>query len=74
MCGYKSKFVTMVIEGDIVVFKRKKDDLERQLAAIFPKIGGTYDYLLNIKTVQYTEESVRDLLKKRNRPEKNLKL
>ncbi len=63
MCGYKSKFVTMVIEGDIVVFKRKKDDLERQLAAIFPKIGGTYDYLLNIKTVQYTEESVRDLLK-----------
>ena len=63
MCGYKSKFVTMVIEGDIVVFKRKRDDLERQLSQLFPKIGGTYDYLLNIKTVQYTEESVRELLK-----------
>jgi DNA topoisomerase-2 len=29
----------------------------------FPRIGGTYDYLLNIRTVQYTEESVRELLK-----------
>jgi DNA topoisomerase-2 len=62
MCGYKSKFVTMVIEGDIVVFRRKKQDLERQLSAIFPQIGGTYDYLLNIKTVQYTEESVKALI------------
>jgi DNA topoisomerase-2 len=43
MCGYKSKFVTMVIEGDIVVFKRKKrDDLERQLSQVlFPQIAGT---------------------------------
>jgi DNA topoisomerase-2 len=62
MCGYKSKFVTMVIEGDIVVFKRKKDDLERQLAGIFPRINDSFDYLLNIKTVQYTEECVRELL------------
>ena len=38
MCSYKSKFVTMVIEGDIVVFKRKRDDLERQLAAISHKL------------------------------------
>jgi DNA topoisomerase-2 len=52
----------MVIEGDIVVFRRKKQDLERQLSAIFPQIGGTYDYLLNIKTVQYTEESVKALI------------
>ena len=62
MCGYKSKFVTMVIEGDIVVFKRKKQDLERQLSDIFPQISGSYDYLLNIKTVQYTEESVKALI------------
>jgi DNA topoisomerase-2 len=62
MCGYKSKFVTMVIEGDIIVFKRKKDDLERQLAGIFPRINDSFDYLLNIKTVQYTEECVRELL------------
>jgi DNA topoisomerase-2 len=63
MCEYKSKFVTMVINGEIVVFRRKKQELEDQLSSLFPKIGGTYDYLLNIKTVQYTDESVRELLK-----------
>src|SRR6056300_559692 len=74
MCGYKSKFVTMVIEGDIVVFKRKKDDLERQLAQIFPQIGGTYDYLLNIKTVQYTEECVRELLREAKQAREELEV
>ena len=64
MCGYKSHFVTMVINGSLIVFKRKKQELENQLSTLnFPRIGGTYDYLLNIRTVQYTEESVRELLK-----------
>jgi DNA topoisomerase-2 len=62
MCGYKSKFVTMVINGEIIVFKRKKVELEAELSSIFPRIGGTYDYLLNIKTIQYTEECVQDLI------------
>jgi len=63
MCEYKSKFVTMVINGDIIVFRRKKQELEDQLSSLFPQINGSWDYLLNIKTVQYTEESVRELLK-----------
>jgi DNA topoisomerase-2 len=62
MCDYKSRFVSMVINGDIVVFRRKKQDLENQLSDLFPEVNGSYDYLLNIKTVQYTDESVRDLL------------
>jgi DNA topoisomerase-2 len=62
MCAYKSRFVNMVINGEIVVFKRKKQDLELQLSESFPKINDTYDYLLNIKTVQYTDESVRELM------------
>jgi DNA topoisomerase-2 len=33
------------------------------MSQTFPKIEGNYDYLLNIKTVQYTEESVMSLLK-----------
>jgi len=74
MCGYKSKFVTMVIEGNIVVFKRKKQDLEEELSKTFPKIGGTYDYLLNIKTVQYTEESVKDLLKESKQAKEELEV
>jgi DNA topoisomerase-2 len=74
MCGYKSKFVTMVIEGNIVVFKRKKQDLEEELSKTFPKIGGTYDYLLNIKTVQYTEESVKDLIKESKQAKEELEV
>lgn len=62
MCGHKSKFVTMVIEGKLVVFKRKKQDLEAEMSTMFPKIDGSWDYLLNTKTVEYTEERVKSLI------------
>ena len=62
MCGHKSKFVSMVIEGKLVVFKRKKVDLEKEMSTMFPKIDGSWDYLLNIKTVEYTEERVKALM------------
>jgi DNA topoisomerase-2 len=62
MCDHKSKFVSMVIEGKLVVFKRKKQDLEKEMSAVFPKIDGNWDYLLNIKTVEYTEERVKALM------------
>jgi DNA topoisomerase-2 len=74
MCEYKSRFVMMVINGDIVVFRRKKQELENQLSGIFPRIGGTYDYLLNIKTVQYTDESVRELLKESEQAKNELEI
>jgi DNA topoisomerase-2 len=61
MCGYKSKFVSMVIEGKLVVFKRKKQDLEKEMSSTFPLIDGSLDYLLNIRTVEYTEERVKAL-------------
>ena len=61
MCGHKSKFVSMVIEGKLVVFKRKKVELEAEMSSIFPKIDGNLDYLLNTKTVEYTEERVKAL-------------
>ena len=62
MCNHKSKFVSMVIEGKLVVFKRKKVDLEKEMSTMFPKIDGTWDYLLNTKTVEYTEERVKALM------------
>ena len=62
MCGHKSKFVSMVIEGKLVVFKGKKVDLEREMSGHFPKIDGNWDYLLNTKTVEYTEERVKALV------------
>jgi DNA topoisomerase-2 len=62
MCGHKSKFVTMVIEEKLVVFKRKKHELEKEMSATFPKIDGSLDYLLNTKTIEYTEERVKALM------------
>jgi DNA topoisomerase-2 len=52
----------MVIEGRLVVFKRKKQDLEKEMSSIFPKIDGNWDYLLNTKTVEYTDERVKALM------------
>ena len=47
----------MVSEGDIVVFKRKKVDIETCLKRHFKTRDGSYDYLLHIKTYMYTEEA-----------------
>ena len=62
MCSLKSRFVTMVIEEKLVVFKRKKVDLEKEMSGYFPKIDGSWDYLLNTRTVEYTEERVKALM------------
>ena len=74
MCDYKSRFVSMVINGEIIVFRRKKQELENQLSTLFPQINGSWDYLLNIKTVQYTEESVRELLAQSKQAKKELEI
>jgi DNA topoisomerase-2 len=42
------------------------------LSSLFPQINGSYDYLLNIKTVQYTDESVRELLEESDQAKKEL--
>jgi DNA topoisomerase-2 len=46
-----------------VVFKRKKQDLEEELSAMFPKVDDSFDYLLHTRTVDYTEERVAALFK-----------
>jgi DNA topoisomerase-2 len=61
LCARRARFVKMVIEGDIAIFKRKKHDLEIQLSTLFPKVDDSYDYLLHTKTVDYTEERVKAL-------------
>ena len=49
----------MVVDDQIVVFRRKRGDIEKELKTIgFKKFDGSYDYLLNIKTYQYTEEAI----------------
>jgi DNA topoisomerase-2 len=40
------------------VFKRKKQELEAELETLFDKLNDSFDYLLHIKTYQYTHEAV----------------
>ena len=55
----KAKFVRQVVDGDLIIFKRKKSSLEEELLRKF----GAFDYLLEIKTYQYTEEAIARLIK-----------
>jgi len=54
----KAKFVRQVVDGDLIIFKRKKSSLEDELMRKF----GAFDYLLDIKTYQYTEEAIAKLM------------
>ena len=74
MCDHKSKFVSMVIEEELIVFKRKKVDLEKEMSSIFPKIDGNMDYLLNTKTVEYTQERVEALMKEASQAKRELEV
>lgn len=53
-----AKFVDMVINDKLVVFKRKKQELEAEMETHFER---PFDYLLHIKTYQYTHEEVQAL-------------
>ena len=54
----KARFVRQVVDGKLVVFKRKKQELETELMDKF----GVFDYLLDIKTYQYTDEAIAKLM------------
>jgi DNA topoisomerase-2 len=53
----KAKFVRLVVDGDLIIFKRQKKSLEDELMRKF----GAFDYLLDIRTYQYTEEAIQSL-------------
>jgi DNA topoisomerase-2 len=59
----KARFIKLVVDDEIVIFKKKKAVLETELTENkFLKIDDSYDYLLNIKTYQYTEEAIAKLV------------
>ncbi len=71
----KATFVQQVVDEKIIVFKKKKAELEAQIVAKgFKKVDGNYDYLLNIKTYQYTEEAIDSLVKESVAAQKELKI
>ena len=73
MCTHKALFVKMVVEEELRVFKRKRSELENEMIRHFPLIDGKFDYLLNIRTYQYTEESVKELMRDAARAEEELR-
>ena len=59
----KARFIKMVVEDEIIIFKRKKAQIESDLVKHkFLKVDDSYDYLMNVKTYQYTEESIDKML------------
>ena len=55
----KARFVKMVTNDEIIIFKKKKDVLITEIQNLkFATVDEKYDYLLNIKTYQYTQEEI----------------
>ena len=53
----------MVVEDELVIFKRKRAQIESDLVAhSFIKVEDSFNYLMNVKTYQYTEESIDKML------------
>ena len=55
--------VTATATSSIAPRKRKKAAIEDEMARKFAKVDDSFDYLLNIKTWQYSDEAVTDLKK-----------
>lgn len=57
----KTRFIKMVVNGELVVFKRPKNDIVSDLEVNnFEKNNGTYNYLLDIKIHSFTMEKVQE--------------
>lgn len=55
----KARFVEMVVSENIKIFRQTRTFIEEQLSKHkFVRVDGTWDYLLNIKTHQYTVEAI----------------
>ncbi len=68
----KVRFILMVVNDELIVNKRKKNDLEKDLADNdFPKLGNkshsvSYDYLLGMAIYQLTYEKIEELKKQKD--------
>jgi len=60
----KMRFIQMVMDNEIVVFRRKKVDIIGDLETKrFEKIDNNYDYLINISLSSFTDGRLSDLKK-----------
>ena len=56
----KARFIQMVVDNEITVFRRKKQEIESDLRD--KGFAEPFDHLMNIKTYQYTEEAIDKML------------
>ena len=71
----KARFVQLVADDQITVFRRKRDNVEQQITEFkLRKVKDSYDYLFNIRTEQYTEENIAKLNKEANDKLKTCKI
>lgn len=55
----KVRFISAVVNEKLVVFKKRKADLEKEMTEIgFERIDDSYDYLLRTATYEYTLEAI----------------
>jgi len=59
----KIKFIKLVMENRIVIFRKKKEEILSQLEKFknLAKVDGSYEYLLEMKIHVFTEEKIKDL-------------
>jgi DNA topoisomerase-2 len=62
----KARFILMVVSEELIINKRKRIEIEKELAMNdFPKLGAnnSYDYLLSMALYQLTYEKIEELKK-----------
>ena len=71
----KFKFISMIVDGKLVINNRPKCDLVSDLASSgFDKIEDSYDYLLNMNIYQLTKENFEALKSKHGDLERKLEI
>ena len=69
----KVKFIKMVTNDEIIIFKKKKNEIVSMLASHhFDKIDASFDYLLNLKLYNLTHENIVDLEKQNKQAQSEL--
>uniref|UniRef100_A0A6C0F911 DNA topoisomerase (ATP-hydrolyzing) n=1 Tax=viral metagenome TaxID=1070528 RepID=A0A6C0F911_9ZZZZ len=69
----KVRFIEMVTNDEIIIFKKKKDSIVNDLKQNkFTKIDDSYDYLLNLKLYNLTHENIVDLKKQHKNTQSEL--
>jgi DNA topoisomerase-2 len=67
------RFITDVNDNKIIITKRKKSDLEKELVALeYAKVDNNYDHLLGMKMYALTEENIQKFTKLIKEKEKSL--